>query len=105
MTPELLSVLAQIPLVAAFVWFALEMLKRQERSTSERDQQWREFLKDQRETDRMMLRNVVDELSTVAHEVSEVKLTLMRHDTSMSEALGAMRERMRHKESNAPKTQ
>lgn len=56
------SLLVQIPLVGIFVWFTLEIMKRQERSNDRRDDQWREFLKDQAEQYNSAISRIAEEV-------------------------------------------
>ncbi len=57
-----ISLLVQIPLVGIFVWFTLEIMKRQERSNDRRDDQWREFLKDQAEQYNSAISRIAEEV-------------------------------------------
>ena len=63
------SLLVQIPLVGIFIYFILEWTKRIEKANTERDNQWREFLKEER-----ILRTEV--LRAIAQEVKENTATL-----------------------------
>lgn len=79
--PDLLiSILAQIPVVAAFIWFALEIDKR----NSQRDEQMQTFLREQRSEDREVLKRLVDRMD--------------QHDSKVTAAILTMQERTRPRE-------
>ena len=47
MPAEWVQVLIQIPLVAAFIWYTLELWRRNSELESHRDDSWRCFMKEQ----------------------------------------------------------
>lgn len=73
----------QIPIVAAFVWFVLEMDKRNAAYAHQRDTQWREFLSSQNEINQAAWENNTRVLQRVADKLDE-------HDKVMREAVVRM---------------
>lgn len=74
----------QIPVVAAFIWFVLEMDKRNAAYAKSRDDQWREFLSKQSEL-------TVEALGKVTNSVEAIDKKFDQHDRMMSEAILAMK--------------
>lgn len=74
----------QIPIVAAFVWFVLEMDKRNAAYAKSRDDQWRDFLSKQSAL-------TVEALGKVTASVEAIDAKFDAHDRMMSEAIIAMR--------------
>jgi K+-sensing histidine kinase KdpD len=64
-----ITLLFQLPLVGIFVIFILEWSKRLDKSQFERDEKWREFLKEER-----LFRNEL--LSAMSHEIRDNTNTL-----------------------------
>lgn len=77
------SLAIQIPIVAAFVWFVLEMDKRGVAAVQSRDEQWREFLANQSAL-------TVDALSKLNQSVQEIDNKFDAHDRMLSEAIISM---------------
>ena len=73
----------QIPIVAAFVWFVLEMDKRNAAYARSRDEQWREFLANQSAL-------TVEALGKVTASVEAIDAKFDAHDRMMSEAIISM---------------
>lgn len=97
MTPEVLGLLFQIPLVGIFVWYNLENQKRQDardkardelfvNELRERDEQWRTFLKEQGEHGNFAIARIAEEVKTVTQEVARMNTVLISHDTASREA-------------------
>lgn len=86
--PDLLvSVLAQSPFVAAFVWFAIKLLEQNSKRDEQiykRDEQMQAFLKEQRAEDRQILQQLVQRFDT--------------HDQKVTAAITTMTERTRPRE-------
>ncbi len=61
------QIAVQLPIVAAFVWFVLEMDKRNAAYAAKRDEQWRAFLKHQSE----IFVTALDEVSTAVRELGK----------------------------------
>ena len=77
MPESIVNLLAQVPLVAIFVWFILERDKRTDAIQIERDNQWREFLKEQREQNNAAVARLAEEIKSIAERVSEMQ-TIIR---------------------------
>ncbi len=73
----------QIPIVAAFIWFVLEMDKRNSVYAKARDDQWREFLSSQNKINQTAWENNTQVLQRVADKLDE-------HDRLMREAVVRM---------------
>lgn len=67
------SLLVQIPLVGIFVWFTLEIMKRQERSDEKRDEQWRGFLREQAKSYSSALGRVAEEVKENTAEIRALR--------------------------------
>lgn len=67
-----LNLLVQVPLVGMFVWFVLEMDKRNKASQDKRDALY------------------VKSLASIANVLTELKSCFDRHDDHMNQALEAM---------------
>lgn len=72
MTDAVINLLIQIPLVGIFIWFILERDKRSDVKQLERDQQWREFLKEQREQNNAAIARLAEEIKKIAQQVSHL---------------------------------
>jgi len=92
-----ITILVQIPIIAAFIWFVLEMNKRQkeydekrEISAAEerekRDKEWRDFLSNERRASEATLGKVANRLDSLG-EVIE------KHDQKLDMAIAVMKER------------
>ena len=72
-----LGLLIQVPLVGIFVWFSLKIVSIFQNSLEKRDIQWREWLEQQRQTDRdaiaHMAERFADEIRVLGKEVSELR--------------------------------
>lgn len=77
------NLLAQVPLVAAFMWFILEQQKRQQVEQMQRDEQWRNFLRGQREENILALGRLTDKMSCMNAQMAEMNETLTAHDARM----------------------
>lgn len=73
MPDSVISLLTQIPLVGIFIWFILERDKRSDAKQVERDNQWREFLKEQREQNNGAIARLAEEIKQIAERVSEMQ--------------------------------
>lgn len=81
MSDVFISIVTQIPVVAAFIWFALEIDSR----NSKRDEQMQTFLREQRNEDREVLRQLVTKMDD--------------HDSKVTTAITQMSERTRPRKS------
>lgn len=77
------QVAVQVPIVAAFIWFVLEMDKRNARYASQRDEAWRKFLTDQGAA-------YAESLKGIADKVAELGTHFEKHDDEMRTAIVKM---------------
>jgi hypothetical protein len=95
-TDAILSLLIQIPLVGIFVWFSLRLIKifldelqsRANRETDERskrDQDWREFLREQSVTNSVITGRLAEEIKALAAQVAATNVLISQHDQAMRE--------------------
>ncbi len=113
MTPVTLeswaSLLVQIPVVAIFVWFTLEINKRNTTSmeaiakctsdaTEKRDAEWREFLKDQREQNNAALGRLAEELKANSRQVAVLQSLVVEHSSQLNEIMPRLKEVLYTKE-------
>lgn len=89
----LLSLLAQIPLVGIFVWFVLEMMKRYSQERTERDQQWRDFLRELRDAQNAAIARLAEEIKCIAIEVAQMRESLNRHEINTEKRFGSLRKK------------
>ncbi len=80
-----LSVLVQVPLVAVFIYFALQQQKQFNLYLERREEAWRDFLKEERDA-------LVRALDALTDEVRAVRDHLQQHDTRMVALLERGRE-------------
>ena len=97
--PETLLPLAiQIPLVAAFMWFVLEIMKRQAAASKERDDKldiaqnmregnWREFLREERTQNNEATARLAEEIKRIAERLEANTTLLVAHDASVRPAI------------------
>ena len=83
-----LTILVQIPIVAAFIWFVLEMDKRQKAYMEKREKSWQDFLSTERQASEANLTKVANRLDALG-EVIE------KHDSKLELAITRMEERTR----------
>lgn len=88
MSPELIALLSQVPLVGIFIWFVLEWSKRTQLSMEKRDEQMRDFLDAQRKQDR----EVLEKLTA---QIDKTTTMLESHDKKTDNAITRMEERTR----------
>lgn len=93
MDSTILSLLAQIPLVGIFVWFVLEMMKRYSAEQTERDNQWRTFLRELREAQDRSLTLLAEEINDMACQVASMKDTLNRHEINTEKRFSTLRKK------------
>lgn len=67
-----LNLLVQIPLVGIFVWFILERDKRSNASQLERDKEWRDFMREQREAHTSSISRLAEEIKAINGQVGMV---------------------------------
>ena len=86
MPAELGSLLIQIPVVAAVIWFTLEITKRHSAEIDRRDEQMQTFLREQRDQNRVSLERI-------AGLLDKIDASMELHDRKMDVAITAMQER------------
>lgn len=91
MPTEWIQVLVQIPLVAAFIWYTLELWRRNSELEGQRDDAWRCFMREQQsywqsfiDTQNQVmiagLSDVTNEMSHVEHRLETLSDLLVRHN-------------------------
>jgi len=60
MTPELIGLFVQIPLVGIFVWFSLQLIATFLKAIDARDQQWRAWMETERHANNEALKNMAE---------------------------------------------
>ncbi len=77
MQDSYISLLIQIPLVGIFVWFSLRLISIFMASLEKRDEQWRVFLEEQRQSSQdaiaYMAGRFADEIKVLGKEVAEIR--------------------------------
>jgi len=79
------NLLTQLPIVGVFVWFVLEMDKRNAVYAARRDEQWREFLHQQTMATEATLERIAAMLDRVSQRLDE-------HDAAMRQAVERIQE-------------
>lgn len=77
------QVAVQIPIVVAFIWFVLEMDKRNARYAHQRDEQWRQFLHEQ-------AKQFTEALKPITATIGKLVKATERHDRGMQKAVDQM---------------
>lgn len=86
--PEsVINLLVQVPLVGIFVWFILQRDKQTAESEKRRDEQWRDFLREERELRATSIGRLAEELKSIGQEVARVTALLVSHDAKASIAI------------------
>ena len=74
------NLLIQIPLVGIFIIFILEWSKRMDKAILERDEKWRDFLREERSLRAEMLRALAGEIQNNTETLSRMKNDITRHE-------------------------
>jgi hypothetical protein len=74
------NLLTQFPIVGVFVWFVLEMDRRNAKYAAQRDSQWREFFVQQAKINDVAMERIADMLDRVSQRLDA-------HDTAMRQAM------------------
>ena len=88
----LISIAAQLPLVAVFTWFSLRLLDRFQQDQQRRDDEWRAFLREEREARSEMASRLASEIREMGNAIERLAT---RHDMTerrIIEALQRIRE-------------
>jgi len=103
MTPEIINVLIQIPLVGAFIWFTLRLSDIHQKERTARDAAWqawltdqnmqmREFLAEQRSASNGALARLAEEIKSNTTHTAELTGVITRHDERMTTRLAIEKE-------------
>jgi len=90
----------EIAVVVVFIWFILEREKRQDERDKNRDQLWREFLKEEREQRNVFSTRIAEEIKTNTTTLAGMNALLVAHDTRASVAIAEIVPSLRRVESN-----
>ena len=74
------NLLIQIPLVGIFIIFILEWSKRMDKAILERDEKWRDFLREDRSLRAEMLRALAEEIQNNTETLSKMTNDIARHE-------------------------
>ncbi len=91
MSEPLLSILTQLPLVAACIWFVLELTKRQDDAQRRRDEQWRDFLGQQRDQSNETVDRLAAKTEALAAQVVAMNTALVALDRKINTTVADMR--------------
>lgn len=86
LSPEISSLLAQVPVVGIFVLFVLILNDRNNKAIERRDALMRDFLAEQRKQDREII-------SSLTLAIKEIHAALNSHDDKTDQAIATMKER------------
>ena len=81
------SVLLQLPLVAIFIWFSLELLARFQRAQDKRDQEWRDFLEQERQARDKMAARLAEEIKRMNAAIERQTLRYEEHERRIVEMI------------------
>ena len=73
----------QLPIVGVFMWFTLEMMKREQVERAKRDDDWRKFLSEQREATNTGLARLAEEIKENGKLVTTTNALLINHDANV----------------------
>lgn len=80
MSEPLSNLLVQIPLVGMFIYFILEWSKRMEKSQADRDEQWRQFLVEERVHRAEAIGRLAEDIKALSALVNQMSGQLTAHD-------------------------
>ena len=105
MDPALISFLLQFPMAAAIYLVFRDSNKRfdaleekREKSQDKRDEDWRAFLREQRQASDTILAGVINSLAKLDTTWAENKDVLLSHDATMRQAVAAMYQQVSKKD-------
>ncbi|MBI5954358.1 MAG: hypothetical protein HY865_22100 [Chloroflexi bacterium] len=92
----IMSLLIQLPLIGIFIWYNERRDTRQaerdlnrdatlQQERKDRDEEWRQYLKEQREQNNAALGRLADEIKTIAEKVAQLHGVLSAHDAASRE--------------------
>ena len=70
----------QLPIVGVFMWFTLELMKREQAERMKRDEDWRKFLIEQRDAANHGMSRLAEEIKESGKLVATTNALLMNHD-------------------------
>jgi len=73
-----LNLLAQVPLVAIFIWFVLKRDKQYQDSTKERDKQWQDYLRERNGREEKALTAMTDQLKHMGDKLQRHTESILR---------------------------
>ena len=97
MTPEVVQLLIQLPVVGIFAWFVWAWSRKNQEAQEARDKLMQEFWKEQRESDRGILERLVLSVDGLCDKFGE-------HDQKTASALAVLRDREAIKQRAAKRT-
>jgi hypothetical protein len=77
---SVINLLIQLPIVGIFVFFILEWSRRIERAQIALNEQWREFLKEERAHRAEAIGRLAEEIKFIAQQVNHLNGLLSAHD-------------------------
>jgi hypothetical protein len=86
MPDSVISLLVQIPIVGAFIWFTLRLRDEERKERKERDQEWRSWLKDEHTA---FMSFLTEERSTRAAQLDRSFVVLSSELTAINEKADA----------------
>jgi len=86
MPDSVISLLVQIPIVGAFIWFTLRLRDEERKERKERDQEWRSWLKDEHTA---FMSFLTEERSTRAAQLDRSFVVLSSELTTINEKADA----------------
>ena len=81
------SLLVQVPLVGIFVWFTLRVMRQNQESSEKRDGEWRDFLREQRESSNHALGRIAEEVKIMSQQLAAMQTMLTQHDLAMKHGI------------------
>lgn len=92
----IISLFIQLPIIGIFIWYNERRDKRQtdreykrdditQKEREKRDQEWRDYLREQREQNNAALGRLADEIKTIAEKVAQLYGILAAHDAASKE--------------------
>ncbi len=82
LSPEILNLIIQLPIVGLFVWYTLQSQKQNAEANATRDAEWRKFLQEQQDRYNETLSEIVEKnnasLTEVAGQLSALSEQISR---------------------------
>lgn len=74
----IVNLLAQIPVVVIFIWFVLKLTASYQAAQDKRDEQWRDFLREQREANNKATARLAEEIKELGKQTYTQSQILMQ---------------------------